>query len=553
MNKNNFIFQLIENDLKSGRHNYIRTRFSPEPNGYLHIGHAKSICLNFGIAKKYNGICNLRFDDTNPIREDIKFINAIKDDIKWLGFYWHGDVKYSSDYFDNIYCYAIELINKGLAYVDELDRTDIRNYRGSLQHSGINSPYRNRSISENLLLFEKMKNGFFQEGYACLRAKIDMSSSYMVMRDPVLYRIKYDKHHQLGNKWCIYPTYDFSHCISDAIEGITHSLCTLEFQDNRRLYDWILDNISIQCRPKQYEYSRLNLTYTMLSKRKLNIIIKNKIVENWIDPRLPTIAGLRYRGYTASSIREFCNRIGVTKQNNTIELSLLESCIRNDLNNCAPRVMAVLDPIKVVIENMINDEEIIIIHNHPTNHSLGMRKLFFSKEIYIDKSDFCEYAPLYYNRLTFEQGVRLRNAYIIKVNKIDKDEKGNITTIYCTYNPDTLGNKVFDNDWNVKGVIHWLSIAHSIQAKIKLYDHLFTVKNPDNVDNILNVINKKSLIIKNGFVENNLIHSQPGQIYQFERLGYFSVDISNNPDCLVFNRTIKLKQNWDKKNNSFSN
>ncbi|MDO1711900.1 glutamine--tRNA ligase, partial [Proteus mirabilis] len=433
----NFIRQIIDEDLATGKHNSVHTRFPPEPNGYLHIGHAKSICLNFGIAQDYQGKCNLRFDDTNPVKEDVEYINSIQKDVQWLGFQWDGNVHYSSDYFDQLYQYAIELINKGLAYVDELSAEEIREYRGTLKEPGKNSPYRSRSVEENLALFEKMRAGGFEEGKACLRAKIDMASPFIVMRDPVLYRIKFAEHHQTGNKWCIYPMYDFTHCISDALENITHSLCTLEFQDNRRLYDWVLDNITIPCHPRQYEFSRLNLEYTVMSKRKLNQLVTENIVDGWDDPRMPTISGLRRRGYTAESIREFCQRIGVTKQDNNVEMASLEACIRDDLNENAPRAMAVIDPVRLVIENMPEGEEILTAPNHPNKPEMGTREVPFSREIYIDRADFKEEANRQYKRLVLGKEVRLRNAYVIKAERVEKDEQGEITTIYCTYDPQT--------------------------------------------------------------------------------------------------------------------
>ena len=400
----NFIRQIVDEDLASGKHTSVHTRFPPEPNGYLHIGHAKSICLNFGIAKDYQGQCNLRFDDTNPVKEDIEFVESIKHDVEWLGFEWSGNVRYSSDYFDQLHQYAVELITKGLAYVDELSPEQIREYRGTLTAPGKDSPYRGRSVEENLALFEKMRNGEFAEGAACLRAKIDMASPFIVMRDPVLYRIKFAEHHQTGNKWCIYPMYDFTHCISDALEGITHSLCTLEFQDNRRLYDWVLDNITIPCHPRQYEFSRLNLEYAIMSKRKLHQLVAEKIVEGWDDPRMPTVSGLRRRGYTAASIREFCLRIGVTKQDNNVEMVALESCIRDDLNENAPRAMAVLDPVKIVIENMGDAVEMVTMPNHPNKPEMGSRDVPFSREIYIDRADFREEANKQYKLSGAGQG-----------------------------------------------------------------------------------------------------------------------------------------------------
>ncbi|WP_369308390.1 glutamine--tRNA ligase [Providencia rettgeri] len=542
----NFIRQIIDEDLASGKHTTVHTRFPPEPNGYLHIGHAKSICLNFGIAKDYQGQCNLRFDDTNPVKEDVEYVNSIQEDVKWLGFEWSGDVRYSSDYFDTLYQYAIELIKKGLAYVDELSPEQIREYRGTLKEPGKNSPYRERLIEDNLALFEKMRDGGFDEGKACLRAKIDMASPFMVMRDPVLYRIKFAEHHQSGNKWCIYPMYDFTHCISDALEGITHSLCTLEFQDNRRLYDWVLDNITIDCHPRQYEFSRLNLEYTVMSKRKLNQLVTEKHVNGWDDPRMLTISGLRRRGYTAASIREFCQRIGVTKQDNNVEMASLESCIRDDLNVSAPRAMAVIDPVRVVIENMPAGEEILTAPNHPNNPEMGTRQVPFSNEIYIDRADFREEANRQFKRLVLGKEVRLRNAYIIKAERVEKDADGNITTIFCTYDADTLNKDPADGR-KVKGVIHWVSVQHALPAEIRLYDRLFTVPNPGAEEDFLSVINPESLVIRQGFVEPSLKDAVAEKAYQFEREGYFCADNKlSTPEHLVFNRTVGLRDTWAK-------
>ncbi|UDG80637.1 Glutamine--tRNA ligase [Candidatus Hartigia pinicola] len=542
----NFIRQIIDKDLSSGKHTSVKTRFPPEPNGYLHIGHAKSLCLNFGIAQDYQGQCNLRFDDTNPIKENIEYVKSIQYDVHWLNFQWSGKVHYSSDYFDVIYQYAIELIKKGLAYVDELSAEKIREYRGTLKEPGKNSPYRNRDIEENLVLFEKMRAGGFKEGKACLRAKIDMASPFIVMRDPIFYRIKFAEHHQSGNKWCIYPMYDFTHSISDALEGITHSLCTLEFQDNRRLYDWVLDNISIDCHPRQYEFSRLNLEYTIMSKRKLNQIVFEKLVDGWDDPRMLTISGLRRRGYTAASIREFCKRIGVTKQNNNVEMALLESCIRDDLNENAPRAMAVMNPIRLVINNMSTSEEILAIPNHPNKLKMGVRQVPFSRELYIDRADFRETAKDQYKRLVLGQEVRLRSSYIIKAEYLEKDKKGNITTIHCTYDPLTR-NKDPRDGRKIKGVIHWVSIAHALPAEFRLYDRLFTVPNPGEIENFLSVINPESLVICHGFVEPSLRTAKTDTPYQFERIGYFCLDKSfNSKGKLVFNRTVGLRDVWAK-------
>lgn len=533
--KTNFIRQIIDADLVAHKHTLVRTRFSPEPNGYLHIGHAKAICLNFGIALDYSGQCNLRFDDTNPVKEDIEFVNAIKQDIQWLGFNWSGDIHYASDYFDQLYYYALELINKNLAYVDELSPNKVREYRGTLTVPGTNSPYRDRSVEENLALFAQMRNGSLPEGSACLRAKIDMASPFMIMRDPVLYRIKFAEHHQTGNTWCIYPMYDFTHCISDALEGITHSLCTLEFQDNRRLYDWVLDNISIDVHPRQYEYSRLNIEYVIMSKRQLNILVQQNIVEGWDDPRMPTISGLRRRGYTAASIRKFCNRIGVTKQENNIEIAALEACLRDDLNAIAPRAMAVLNPVKLVIENWPNGYYIdIVMPNHPNKSEMGTRKVTFSREIYIDRADFREDSSSKYKRLVLGQEVRLRYAYIIKAERIDKDAKGNITVIYCRYYQKSNGRKV-------KGIIQWVSATSGVAAEFRIYNRLFSTANPGAAENFLTTINPNSLVIYHGFVEASLLTAKAGQLYQFEREGYFCADnryFSNSHP--VFNRTVGL-------------
>ena len=540
----NFITQIIDEDLTSGKHQRVHTRFPPEPNGYLHIGHAKSICLNFGLAKEYNGLCNLRFDDTNPVKEDVEYVDSIKADVEWLGFKWEGEPRYASDYFDALYGYAIELIKKGLAYVDELSPDEMREYRGTLTEPGKNSPYRDRSVEENLALFERMKNGEFAEGTLSLRAKIDMASPFMVMRDPVIYRIKFASHHQTGDKWCIYPMYDFTHCISDAIERITHSLCTLEFQDNRRLYDWVLENISIERPlPHQYEFSRLNLEGTLTSKRKLLKLVNEGIVDGWNDPRMPTISGLRRRGYTPASLREFCRRIGVTKQDNVVEYSALESCIRDDLNQNAPRAMAVIDPVRVVIENF-EGEEMLTAPNHPNRPELGERQLPFTKEIYIDRADFREEANKQYKRLVLGKEVRLRNAYVIKAERVEKDVNGDITTIFCTYDPETLGKNPADGR-KVKGVIHWVSATHNHPAEFRLYERLFTVPNPGAEENIESVLNPTSLVVKHGFVEQSLSNAEAEKGYQFEREGYFCADSKDShPEHLVFNLTVSLKEGF---------
>lgn len=544
----NFIRQIIDRDLEEHKFTSIRTRFPPEPNGYLHVGHAKSICLNFGLARDYNGKCNLRFDDTNPSKEDTEYVDSIKQDVEWLGFKWDGEPKYSSNYFDKLYGYAVELINQGLAYVDELSPDEIREYRGTLTQPGRNSPYRDRSVEENLALFEKMKNGEFKEGTACLRAKIDMASSFICMRDPVIYRIKFQSHHQTGDRWCIYPMYDFTHCISDALEGITHSICTLEFQDNRRLYDWVLEHISLNSptRPHQYEFSRLNLEYCLTSKRKLKYLVDEKIVDGWDDPRMPTISGMRRRGFTPASIREFCSRIGVTKQENVVQMSALENCVREDLNNVAPRAMAVLDPVKVVIENYPADqEEVQKAPNHPTNQQAGERDLHFTREIYIDRADFREEANKQYKRLVLGKYVRLRYSYIIRAERCDKDQDGNITCIYCTYVPDTVGQDLPDGK-KVKGVIHWVSAKYAIDARVNMYECLFKVPNPGAAEDFMSIVNRDSLkVIDGAKVEPHLADASPSVTYQFEREGYFCADCRHHTrENPVFNLTVTLRDSF---------
>jgi len=551
----NFIRQIIDADLASGKHSQVQTRFPPEPNGYLHIGHAKSICLNFGIAQDYQGLCNLRFDDTNPEKEDIDYVNSIQADVKWLGFEWAGDIHYSSDYFDRLHGYAVELIEKGLAYVCFLNAEETREYRGTLKQAGKNSPYRETSVEENLALFEKMKAGDFKEGQCALRAKIDMASSFMCMRDPIIYRVKFAHHHQTDDKWCIYPMYDFTHCISDAIEGITHSICTLEFQDNRRLYDWVINNISIETTPRQYEFSRLNLEYTVMSKRKLNNLVEEKLVSGWDDPRMPTIAGFRRKGFTPSSLREFAKRIGVTKMDNTVEMSVLEACIREDLNDNAPRAMAVLDPIKLVIENYPADTvENLKVKNHPSDESFGSRIVPFAKELYIEAEDFREEANKKYKRLVLDKAVRLRGAYVVTATHCDKDEDGKVTTVYCQYDNETLGKNPTDGT-KPKGVIHWVAAAQSLDAEIRLYERLFSVPNPGAAEDFHSVMNPDSLtIITNAKVEPHLATAKPEQAFQFERQGYFCLDNKISVQDaeqgkLVFNRTVGLRDTWAKISN----
>ncbi|UJX27052.1 glutamine--tRNA ligase [Pseudoalteromonas sp. CF6-2] len=541
----NFIRTRIDEDLASGKHATTHTRFPPEPNGFLHIGHAKSICLNFGIAKDYQGLCNLRFDDTNPEKEDINYVNSIKEDVQWLGFKWDGEIKYSSNYFDALYGYAVELIEKGLAYVCFLSPDQAREYRGTLKEPGKNSPYRDTPVEENLALFEKMRNGEFKEGECVLRAKIDMASSFMVLRDPIIYRVRFAHHHQTGDKWCIYPMYDFTHCISDALEGITHSLCTLEFQDNRRLYDWVLDNISLECHPQQIEFSRLNLEYTIMSKRKLNDLVVNGHVEGWDDPRMPTIAGLRRRGYTPASVREFCSRIGITKQENMVEMGMLEACIREDLNEHAPRAMAVLDPVKIVIENYDADKvETLSVANHPNKEEMGRRDVPFTRELYIEREDFREEANNKFKRLVLDKEVRLRGAYVIKAERVEKDENGEITTIFCSYDPETLGKNPSDGR-KVKGVIHWVSASESITAEVRLYDRLFNVPNPAAAEDFNATLNPESLVVlANAKVEPSLANAQAEQGFQFERMGYFCRD--SKAETLVFNQTVGLRDSWAK-------
>lgn len=545
----NFIRNIIDEDLASGKHTQVHTRFPPEPNGYLHIGHAKSICLNFGLAQDYKGLCNLRFDDTNPEKEDIDYVNSIQADVQWLGFQWDGDVRYSSNYFDKLHQYAVELITKGLAYVCFLNGEQTREYRGTLKEPGKNSPYRDTSVAENLELFEKMRKGEFKEGECSLRAKVDMASPFMCMRDPIIYRIRFAHHHQTGDKWCIYPMYDFTHCISDALENITHSLCTLEFQDNRRLYDWVLDNLDdfqAPNRTRQYEFSRLNLEYTLMSKRKLNDLVVRNLVSGWDDPRMPTIAGLRRRGYTPSSIREFCRRIGVTKQENMVEVGMLDACIREELNEHAPRAMAVINPVKLVIENYPADQiERLSAPAHPTIESMGQRELAFGREIYIDADDFREEANKKYKRLVQGKEVRLRNAYVIKAERCDKDAEGNVTTIYCTYDKDTLGKNPADGR-KVKGVIHWVEATTAVKAELRLYDKLFSQPNPAAAATVDEVLNPNSLVVKHGLVEASLVNAPAEKAYQFEREGYFCADSKDStPENLVFNLTVALRDSSD--------
>ena len=543
----NFVRNRINDDLDSGLHSSIKTRFPPEPNGYLHIGHAKSICLNFGMAKDYDGSCNLRFDDTNPAKEDVEFVDSIQQDVNWLGFEWDGEVKYSSKYFDKFYDCALQLVTKGLAYVCFLSPDETRQHRGTLKNPGIDSPYRSTSVDENLALIDKMKNGKFSEGECVLRAKIDMSSSFMCMRDPTLYRIRYETHHQTGDDWSIYPMYDFAHCISDAIEGVTHSLCTLEFQDNRRIYDWLLENLdefSKPDRPHQYEFSRLNLEYTVMSKRKLQDLVESGLVSGWDDPRMPTISGLRRRGYTSKSIRDFVERVGVSKVDSVTDMSLLESSLRDDLNIIAPRTMAVINPIKVIIENYPeNKVETILAPIHPQNEGMGKREIYFSRQIYIDRADFQETAPnKKYKRLSIDKEVRLRNSYVIKASSFETDMNNEVTTVFATYDQETLGKNPKDGR-KVKGVIHFVEATKSVQAQFRIYGLLFIEKNPSTFEKLEEIINPESLTVCSGFVEPSMLHAETGAAYQFEREGYFCRD-SEPDEGLVFNKTVALRDTY---------
>ena len=543
----NFIRQVIDADLASGKYGSIATRFPPEPNGYLHIGHAKSIVLNFGIAEDYRGSCNLRFDDTNPQKEEEEFVDAIEHDVEWLGYHW-DNLYFASDYFEQLHDFAVELISKGLAYVCELSAEEMREYRGTLTEAGRNSPWRERSVEENLDLFERMRAGEFKDGSRVLRAKIDMASPNINMRDPVIYRIRSGLiHHQTGDAWCLCPMYDFTHPISDALEGITHSLCTLEFEDHRPLYDWVLDNITIDSHPQQIEFSRLNLQYTVMSKRKLTQLVDDGLVSGWDDPRLPTIAGLRRRGYTPASIREFCNRIGITKADNSIEMGMLESCIREDMEQSAPRRMAVLNPLKVVIINYPeNQVEQLSAPNHPKDESMGKRLLPFDRELYIDRNDFMEVAPnRKFKRLVTGGEVRLRNSYVIRCDEVIRDELGEISELRCSYDPDTLGKNPPDR--KIKGVIHWVSAKHGIKAEVRLYDRLFSHPAPDSdkeIEDWKHHLNPESLVVvENAMLEASLGDAQPGERFQFEREGYFCRD-SENTDRLVMNRVVTLRDSW---------
>ncbi len=545
----NFIEEIINEDLKNNICTSVITRFPPEPNGYLHIGHAKSICLNFGIAQKYNGKCNLRLDDTNPEKEDVEYVESIKQDIQWLGFRWDSDVKHASDYFDQLYEWAKVLIKNGKAYVCDMSAEEVAATRGTPTQSGKESPYRNRSIEENLDLFERMKNGEFPDGSKTLRAKIDMASPNMHMRDPVMYRIKHADHHRTGTRWCIYPTYDWAHGQSDYIEGITHSICTLEFEVHRPLYDWFLDQIATGQRPKQIEFARLNLTYTVMSKRMLLRLVQEGYVHGWDDPRMPTIAGLRRRGYTPTSIKNFAKIVGVAKKDSKVDIALLEHCIREDLNKKANRVMCVLNPLKVVILNYPDNQiEYVEGINNPEDPASVTRSIPFSRVLYIERDDFMENPPKKFFRLSPGAEVRLRYTYFIKCVNVIKDSNGTITQIHCTYDPDTKDGYAPDGR-KVKGTIHWVSAKHALPAQIQLYDRLFTKEDPSEVDegkDFTDYINPDSLTVVNGYIEPYVKGAQAYTNFQFERLGYFTVDPDSSNDRLIFNRTVTLKDTWAK-------
>ena len=543
----NFIRTIIEKDIAAGKNaGQVVTRFPPEPNGYLHIGHAKAICLSFGIAQEFGGSTFLRFDDTNPLKENIEFMESMKTDISWLGFEWR-EIRNASDYFEQLYQFAEQLIMAGKAYVDSLSAEEIREYRGTLTSAGKNSPFRDRSVDDNLDMFRRMRAGEFKDGEHILRLKIDMASPNMNLRDPAIYRIRHVRHHQTGDQWCIYPLYDYTHCISDALEGITHSLCDLGFEAHRPLYDWVLDNIEVDCHPQQIEFSRLNLQYTVMSKRKLKQLVEDQLVSGWDDPRLPTIAGLRRRGYTPASIREFCRRIGVTKSDNNVELAMLQSVIRDDLEDKAPRVMGVLNPLKVVIENFPEDQvENLTVANHPKIEALGTRTLPFTREVYIDRDDFREEANRKYKRLVTDGEVRLRYGYVIKAHQVIKDDTGQIIELRCTYDPETLGENPVGR--KVRGVIHWVSAQQNQPAEIRLFEPLFTVDFPDASDqDYRDLLNADSRTILQGFVEASLADATVEQRFQFEREGYFGIDNKDSrPDHLVFNRVVGLRDSWAK-------
>jgi glutaminyl-tRNA synthetase len=551
-NPSHFIRDIIAEDVQRGKYGgRVHTRFPPEPNGYLHIGHAKSICLNFGIAAEFGGLCNLRFDDTNPTKEDVEYVESMKADVRWLGFDWDDRLFYASDYFEQLYQYAVQLIKAGKAYVDSLNTEEIRAYRGTATGAGKESPYRNRSVEGNLDLFARMRAGEFRDGTHVLRAKIDMASGNVLMRDPVMYRILRVPHHRTGDKWCIYPMYDYAHCVSDSLEGITHSLCTLEFEDHRPLYDWFLDALGIY-HPQQIEFARLNLGYTILSKRKLLTLVEQGYVTGWDDPRMPTLSGLRRRGYTPEAIRTFCERIGVAKRNSIVDLALLEHCLREDLNRRAPRVMAVLRPLRVVIVNYPEDQvEALEAVNNPEDPSMGTRKVPFSRVLYIERDDFREDPPKQFFRLAPGREVRLRYAYFITCTRVVKDDRtGEVVELHCTYDPATRGGDAPDGR-KVKATLHWVSAAHALEAEVRLYDHLFANANPSDDEEGVDFtasLNPQSLeVLQSCRVEPSLAGAAPGDRYQFERLGYFCIDpVDSAPEALVFNRTVTLRDTWAK-------
>lgn len=542
--KRHFIRQIIEDDLETAKHNSIVTRFPPEPNGYLHIGHAKSICLNFTLAQEYPGVCHLRFDDTNPSKEEQEYVDAIQDDVKWLGFDWGENLFYASSYFDKLYQFAVELIRQGKAYIDGSTLEEMRASRGTLTEAGQNSPDRERPIEDSLALFEAMKNGEFEDGRYVLRAKIDMGSGNLNLRDPVLYRIRHAHHQRTGDAWCIYPMYDYAHSVSDALEGITHSLCTLEFQDHRPLYDWCVDNVATPAKPRQIEFARLNLSHTITSKRKLKQLVDDNIVAGWDDPRMPTIRGLRRRGVPAAAIRQFCEMIGISKSDSVIDASVFEECIRDELNHTAARAMAVLDPIKITLSNYPEDqEEMLNASVHPQDDSMGTRELPFSRELYIEREDFMEDAPKKFFRLAPGKEVRLRNAYVIRCDEVVKDADGVVQELICSYDADTLGKK--PEGRKVKGVIHWLSAKHAKTAQVRLYDRLFMTENPGAEEDFLQSVNPESLTILNSiYIEPSLAEAKAEDCFQFERLGYFCRDRVETD--LVFNRVVGLRDSWAK-------
>ena len=547
----NFIHQIIREDLKNNKNGgRVQTRFPPEPNGYLHIGHAKSICLNFGTAREFSGLCNLRFDDTNPAKEDMEYVDSIRESIRWLGFDWDDREHYASDYFDQLYAYAEALIRQGKAYVCSLTQEQAREYRGTLTEPGKDSPDRNRSIEENLGLFTRMKAGEFADGAYTLRARIDMASPNMNMRDPVIYRIRRQHHHQTGDKWCIYPMYDYTHCISDALEQITHSLCTLEFEDHRPLYDWVLDQLEVPCHPQQIEFARLNINYTVMSKRKLKQLVDEKLVNGWDDPRMPTLDGMRRRGYTPASIRNFCEMVGVTRSNSVVDVSMLEHSLRDDLDKNSPRAMCVLRPLKVVIENYPEDKtEIMTLPRHPKDDSMGIREIPFAREIYIDRNDFEEVPPPGFKRLVTGGEVRLRGSYVIRCNEVIKDSSGAINELRCTLDAATLGAN--PEGRKVKGVIHWVPAAAALDVEVRLYDRLFTHEDPDSAEgDYRDYINPESLVVMTGCkAEPSLAGAAPEDRFQFEREGYFCVDRKDaSTDNLVLNLTVGLRDTWAKQN-----